>query len=79
MQRINLIPKIDTQFSSEVKYMTSYTPLACTRGWHCAGSYKEGSSIYIDPCADPESFVRGGPNFFFLSSFFFLVDEGTEE
>ena len=25
------------------------------------------------PCADPESFVRGGPSFFF---FFFLVDEG---
>ena len=27
-------------------------------------------------CADPESFVRGGPT---LTAFFFLVDEGRED
>ena len=27
-------------------------------------------------CADPESFVRGGPN---MITFFFLVDEGIED
>ena len=34
------------------------------------------------PCADAESFVRGGPNlitFFFFFFFFFLVDEGIED
>ena len=29
-----------------------------------------------DPCADPESFVRGGPKF---DNHFFLVDEGRED
>ena len=29
----------------------------------------------LSACADPESFVRGGPN----SIFFFLVDEGIED
>ena len=28
------------------------------------------------PCADPESFVRGGPNFI---TFFFPVNEGIED
>ena len=34
---------------------------------------------YRDPCADPESFIRGGPTlttFFFI--FIFLFDEGRE-
>ena len=38
-------------------------------------------STYIT-CADPESFVRGGPTltfFFFLLFFFFLVDESRED
>ena len=30
-------------------------------------------------CADPESFVRGGPITFFFFVFFFLVSEGQED
>ena len=33
-------------------------------------------NIRICPCADPESFVRGGPT---LTTFFFSVDEGRED
>ena len=37
----------------------------------------------LQTCADPESFVRGGPTltffFFFFFFFFFLVDEGRKD
>ena len=35
----------------------------------------DGKEHVIFTCADPESFVRGGPN---LITFIFLVDERTE-
>ena len=41
-------------------------------------SYKQLYFLNIKTlkCADPESFVRGGPN---LIAFFFLVDDGIED
>ena len=40
-----------------------------------------GIALYI-PCADPESFVRGGPTLktfnFNITIIFFVVDEGRE-
>ena len=35
-----------------------------------------GGLIHV-PCADPESFVRGGPNL--ISFFLFLVNEGIDD
>ena len=31
------------------------------------------------PCADPESFVRGGPNMITFFIIFYLVDKGIED
>ena len=40
---------------------------------------KLDSPCLLFPCADPESFVRGGPTLTGFFLFFFLVDEGRED
>ena len=39
-------------------------------------SYCDNNAYLSSSCVDPESFVRGGPDFFY---YFFLVDERIED
>ena len=61
------------EYSMTVKLLTEYHLEFLSLKVDCTGS-SESIHVKMQPCADPESFVRGGQNLITFFLYFFLVD-----